>query len=101
MEGRLVFRLYSPMSEELKDLEAPIEMHPVEALDAVSDIIRQAKRDAPHLPETRLALAPRKIDSDLKRIMKPQIDELLQETKDALIAMRAAKKRSKAAPALD
>jgi hypothetical protein len=63
----------------------------------VSTIIRQSKLKAPHLPDWRLALAPRKIDSDLKRIMKPQVDELLAETKEALIAIRAAKKRSKPA----
>jgi hypothetical protein len=97
LERRLVFRLYSPMSDELKELQDPIEMRPVEALDMVAGIIREAQREAPHLPETRLSLAPRRIDSDLKRIMKPQIDELLEETKDALVAMRAAKKRSPAA----
>jgi hypothetical protein len=89
MEG-MKFRIYSPTSERLQEFADPIDVEPVEVLDLVQNIIEEAKRTAPHLPESKLTLVPRKMDSDLKRIMKPQIDELLGETKDALIRMRGA-----------
>jgi hypothetical protein len=94
----LRFRLYSPTSETLREFQDSINMEPIEVLDLVQNIIDQAKANSPHLPETKLTLVPRKMDGDLKRQMKPQIDELLEETKDVLIRMRAAKRATAADP---
>jgi hypothetical protein len=90
MQG-LKFRIYSPMNESLQEFRDPIDMEPAEVLRSVQDIIDHAKSHAPHLPGAKLTLVPRKMDGDLKRQMKPQIDELLEETKDVLIRMRAVK----------
>jgi hypothetical protein len=97
MEG-LRFRLYSPASEKLQPFADPIDVEPVDVRDLVQAVIEEATRTAPHLPDSKLALVPRKMDSDLKRIMKPQIDELLGETKDALIRMRGAKHTGESVP---
>jgi hypothetical protein len=90
---KLRFRLYSPTNPSLREYADPINVEPVDVLHLVETIVEESKASAPHLPETQLALVPRRMDGDLKRLMKPQIDELLEETKDALIRLRPSGKR--------
>jgi hypothetical protein len=91
----LVFRLYSPDSENLKKYQRPIQTEPVEAMEMVESIIEQAKAEAPDLEGTKLTLAPKKMDGDLKRMMKPQVDELIDAARESLLAMRRSQPKSK------
>ncbi|OHS98099.1 hypothetical protein TRFO_35516 [Tritrichomonas foetus] len=69
------------------NLYDPIDVYPAEAISFVDDIIQKSKDEVPD-PE-RFALAPRSSeDADLKRMMKPMIDELIDETKASLLKMR-------------
>ena len=87
----ITFRLYEPTLEELKLRNYhvdPIDVHPREALNRVETIIQQAVDDAPDLDNTTITLAPTRNDADLKRIMAPEVDELIQDTVSALRQIR-------------
>lgn len=93
-EVQITFRIYKPDSEDLKEIPTiPINLEPYEALKMVDSIIESSKNEAPELEKTNISLAPRRSDIDLKRIMKPEIDELVDETKSVLISMRKNMKK--------
>lgn len=95
-EVQIIFRIYEPQTEDLQKKEFqsdPINVEPYEALTMVDSIIQNSKNEAPDLEKTNISLAPRRSDIDLKRIMKPEIDELVDETKSALISMRKKMKK--------
>ncbi|KAH0790759.1 hypothetical protein GPJ56_005354 [Histomonas meleagridis] len=87
----IVFRIYKPENEELKKLCQPIETEPREALETVERLIEDSKNQAPDVEGIDIQLAPPRQDNDIKRIMQPSIDELLDETKAALIELRKSK----------
>ena len=97
MEGEsgLIFHVYQPQTEELQELDIydPISVYPADALNMVDEIIQKSIDEAPDLEKTNIQLAPRKNDTDIKRIMKPQIDELINETKEALLKMKKEMKK--------
>ena len=84
----LVFRMYKPDSEELLDYYNPIEMESREANQVVEKMISEAKDTAPDVDKQNVTLVPRKMDRDIKQIMKPKIDDLLGQTRKALISMK-------------
>lgn len=95
-EVQIIFRIYKPQTEDLQKKEFqsnPINIEPYEALTMVDSIIQNSKNEAPDLEKTNISLAPRRSDIDLKRIMKPEIDELVDETKSVLISMRKKMKK--------
>ncbi|KAK8896356.1 hypothetical protein M9Y10_014258 [Tritrichomonas musculus] len=95
-EIKITFRAYEPQTEELKNKEFytdPVNLEPYEALSMVDSIIQSSIDEAPDLEKTNISLAPRRSDVDLKRIMKPEIDELIDETKATLINMKKKMKK--------
>lgn len=84
----LVFRMYKPDSEELLTYYKPIEMDPQESNHMTEKIIDDAKSLAPDLDKQNITLVPQKMDQDIKQIMKPKIDDLLDQTRKALFAMK-------------
>ena len=91
MEKQIIFRIYTPENEDLKKLCQPIETEPREALDTVEKLIEDSKKEAPDVEGNNIQLAPPRQDNDIKRIMQPSIEELLDETKAALIELRKSK----------
>lgn len=79
------FRLYTPQNEELDKYVDKLQAEPVETERMIQEMIQKAKEQVDKQEITQLA--PRKVDSDLKRIMKPEIDELTAETTEILIKM--------------
>ena len=77
----LNFQIYKPKNLELINFYNPIEMEPIESNNKINSIIEKAKLETPDLNNIILKLTPDKNDLDLKRIMQPLIDELLEETK--------------------
>lgn len=95
-EVQIIFRIYEPQTESLQNKQFsndPINLEPSEALTMVDSIINNSKNEAPDLENTNISLAPRRSDIDLKRIMKPEIDELVDETKTVLINMKKKMKK--------
>ena len=87
-DGELVFRIYKPMDEQLEEKYKPIEVEPTEALTFIDSIIENAKKNAPDGPNGLAALTPRASCGDIKRIMKEEVDELLDETIKALSELK-------------
>ena len=88
----LRFRIYKTDDDELKKLAQPINPYPDEAINKIKEIVKNATENSPDKPDSEIKLAPVKRDADLKRIMKPQIDELKDETVAALKQIRLHQK---------
>lgn len=91
MNTNVIFRIYSPENEELRAHYDPIDTEPRAALRTVEAVISDSKENAIDREGVKIQLAPPKQDADLKRLMKPAVDELIGETKSALLAMRRRK----------
>jgi hypothetical protein len=85
---------YSPEDERLQEYKQLIETEAVEVNQLIEQLIADAKRDAPDLMGQNITLVPRKRDADLKRIMKPEIDSLIDRTREILLGMRGEKTSS-------
>ena len=77
------FRLYQPEIQQLEEYMDPIVPKPVETEKLVKTMIKDSKRQVKTQEITQLA--PRRTDVDLKRIMQPDVDELLAETGEILL----------------
>ncbi|EAY14224.1 hypothetical protein TVAG_486670 [Trichomonas vaginalis G3] len=74
------FRIYETDNESLKRFEDLIDVEPVDTIEKVNKIISDSEQSSPDKPGTPIQLAQRKKDIDLKRMMEPQIQDLLSET---------------------
>lgn len=86
--SNIVFRMYTPEEEELKPFVDLIDPYPREAQSLIDGIIEDAHKNAPDAPESNIILVPKHTASDLKRLLKPQIKELIGETYTALLEIR-------------
>lgn len=84
----LVFRMYKPESEELSDYYQPIQMESNQTQEMIEKIFSDCESKAPHVDKQNITLVPRKMDADIKRIMKPKIDDLMDQARKALVSMK-------------
>ena len=91
MNSNIIFRIYSPENEELKKCYNPIDTEPREPMQIINDIITESKENSIDKEGVKIQLVPPKQDADLKRIMKPMVDDLIGETKSILVEMRKKK----------
>lgn len=90
---RIKFRIYETENESLKQYESLFDVEPNEQINKVNEIISEAENSSPDKPGTPIQLAQRKKDTDLKRMMEPQIRDLLDETLGVLREMAAHQRR--------
>ena len=84
----LKFRIYQPESDDLKKYEKTIDPYPTDTINRLNQIIEKSKQESPDKPNTKINFSSHKRDSDLKRMMQPQIDELKEETLECLRELR-------------
>lgn len=82
----LTFRMYKPQNEMLKKYEDLIEVEPVDARNYIKEIIDKSINMAPDKETVKPNLSP-KLNVDIKRMMKPQVDQLLKSTRETLEAI--------------
>ena len=87
--NELRFRIYQPVSEELQALCHPINVYPTETIEKLNQIIDESHKNSPNIQDSKNIFYTEKLDSDLKRMMRPQIDDLKLETLEILKQLRS------------